>query len=55
MTPRMHLVWAVLERAQDAQDASVIAACRRLIVANRKGWRTYASPDDWRLVKSFSE
>ena len=32
-TPRMHVVWSVLEAAKDAGDEIVIAACRRLIEA----------------------
>lgn len=37
MSPRMQIVWEVLEMAKDNQDAMVIAACRRAIVANRLG------------------
>lgn len=55
LTPRMNIVWAVLEAAQDAGDAKVVAACRRLIVANTLGWRKHHSPEDYQLVLSFAE
>jgi hypothetical protein len=51
---RMHLIWEVLEGAKDAGDAMVLAAARRLIRANRLGWRTHAQPADYELVKSFA-
>jgi hypothetical protein len=41
MTPRMAIVWDILERAVDNNDVVVIAACRRLILANRLGWRRH--------------
>lgn len=55
MTPRMYIVWHVLEAAKDAGDAMVIAACRRLIVANRLGWRKHADPADWQTVIQLHE
>lgn len=55
MTPRMQIVWDVLEGAKDAKDELVIAACRRLIEANRRGWRKHASKADWQLVSAFAE
>ena len=55
MAPRMQIVWEVLEAAKDAGDATVIAACRRLIVADRLGWRKHAREDDRRLVWAFAE
>lgn len=55
MTPRMHIIWDVLEAAKDNQDASVIAACRRLIEANRRGWRTHANQADKDLVYEFAD
>jgi hypothetical protein len=51
----MVLVWRVLEGAKDAGDAMVIAACRRLIVADRLGWRRHADMRDWRIVKALAE
>jgi hypothetical protein len=44
----------VLEGAEDNGDDLVIAACRRLIRADRIGWHTHADPADWRLVLAFS-
>jgi hypothetical protein len=49
----MEITWTVLERAKDAGDAMVIAACRRIIAADRIGWRKHGSPDDYRLVRGF--
>lgn len=53
-TPRMDIVWTVLANAKDAGDAKVVNACRRLIVANRRGWRTYAAAADKALVFAFA-
>ncbi|WP_192813261.1 hypothetical protein [Oceanibaculum indicum] len=55
MTPKMHITWNVLERAKDAGDEMVIAACRRLIVANRLARRSDALAADYRLVLEFYE
>lgn len=52
--PRMDIIWAVLAGAKDAGDAAVIAAARRLIEANRRGWRTFAKAEDKALVYSFA-
>lgn len=54
MTPTMQIVWNVLEAAIDAGDQTVIAACRRLIVANRLGWRKHADAADVKLVQEFA-
>lgn len=51
----MTAVWRVLERAKDAGDARVIAACRRLIEADRLGWRKYADRRDIEMVKAFDD
>jgi hypothetical protein len=51
----MQIVWDVLPRAIDAEDWTVIEACRRLIVANRLGWRRYTNATDWNIVLSFYE
>lgn len=53
MTPRMQIVWDVLESAKDCQDEIVIAACRRVIVADRIG-RTAQCRDDLRLINAFA-
>lgn len=50
MIPRMRIVWAVLDAAKDAGDEFVIAACRRLINADRIGWRKHHDPADYSLV-----
>lgn len=52
--PRMQIVWSVLEAAKDAGDTSVIAACRRIITADRIGWRKHGNPADLRLVMEFA-
>jgi hypothetical protein len=54
LVPRMHIVWNVLERAKDVGDDFVIGACRRLIAANRLGWRKHHDPEDWKLVQEFA-
>lgn len=55
MTPRMQITWTVLEAAKDAGDAMVIAACRRIIVADRLGWRKHGKAADYAFVQSFYE
>ncbi|HEX3869426.1 MAG TPA: hypothetical protein VHV77_03215 [Pirellulales bacterium] len=54
-SPRMEIVWQVLEAAKDNHDQIVIEACRRLIVANRRGWHKHHRPEDYRLVLAFAE
>ena len=51
--PKMSIVWSVLESAKDNSDAVIIAACRRLIVANRLGWKKHADAADFRMVQEF--
>jgi hypothetical protein len=55
ITPRMQMVWEVLEAAKDVRDATVMAACRRLIVANRRGWRKHARAADIALIQEFAD
>lgn len=50
----MQIVWDVLEAAKDAGDAQVIAACRRIIKADRIGWRKHGNPADLRIVIAFA-
>lgn len=50
----MRIVWRVLGEALDAGDAEVIAACRRLIIADRNGFKRHAADADKRLVLSFA-
>ncbi|OCC05136.1 hypothetical protein BA190_09475 [Labrys sp. WJW] len=52
-TPRMRIVWQVLEAAKDAGETVVLAACRRLVEADRRGWKRHANPADYQLVLSF--
>lgn len=54
MPPIMRIVWRVLEAAIDAGDQTVTAACRRLIVANRLGWKPHAKAADVKLVMEFA-
>jgi hypothetical protein len=53
--PRVRITWAVLEAAKDVGDEMVIAACRRIIVAERIGWRKHGDPADLELVYSFAK
>jgi hypothetical protein len=53
--PRMAMVWDVLERAKDAGDARIVAACRRIINADRLGWKKHGDPNDLKLVREFNE
>ena len=48
-------VFAVLEAAKDNEDQAVINACRRLIVADRKGWRPCRDLRDVELVHDLFE
>ncbi len=50
---RNQVIWTVLEAAKDNDDQTVIAAARRLIVAQRRGWREHHAPKDWSLVRAF--
>jgi hypothetical protein len=52
---RLQLTLDVLERDKDCGDATVIAACRRVIQADRLGWRRHGNPHDLRLVLAFAE
>jgi hypothetical protein len=54
-TPRMQIVWDALEAAKDSSDEIAIAACRRLIVADRLGWRKHAKRGDIDLVMALAE
>jgi hypothetical protein len=54
LVPRMRVVWDVLEGAKDVGDQHVVAACRRLLVANRLGWRKHRASADWDLVREFT-
>jgi hypothetical protein len=54
VTPRKAITWQVLESAKDVGDEIVIAACRRVIAADRIGWRTHGDPDDLRLILEFA-
>jgi hypothetical protein len=54
-TPRMTIVWEVLEAAKDNGDEMVIAACRRLIWANTLGWKRHATANDKAIVFGFAE
>jgi hypothetical protein len=53
MNPRMQITWNVLEAAKDAGDHVVLAACRRIILADRIGWRKHGNAADLRLVLEF--
>jgi hypothetical protein len=52
---RMRIVMDVLESAKDVEHEGMIAACRRLIEANRRGWRSHHDPKDWEVVREMWE
>lgn len=45
----------VLESALENTDQFVVASCRRLIVASRRGWRQYRDQRDVELVNDLFE
>jgi hypothetical protein len=53
MSPRMSITWQVLEAAKDAGDEWIIAACRRIISADRIGWRKHGRREDFQLILEF--
>jgi len=53
MTPRMQIIWAVIEAAKDAGDQMIINACRRLIEADRLGWHKHHNPKDYALIREL--
>ena len=55
VTPFMQIVWTVLNGAKDAGDQIVIAACRRLIWANTRGFRRHAQAADIALIHEFAQ
>ncbi len=54
-TPRQTIALQVLEAAKDAGDQMVVNACRRVITANRLGWRKHGCAADLKLVYEFYE
>lgn len=55
MSPKMRIVWEVLEAAKDAGDEMVIAACRRCIEANRRGWKAHKGSESFQIVLAFAQ
>lgn len=55
MTPRMQIVWTTLEASKDAGIDHIVAACRRIITADRIGWRKHGDPADYRMVREAYE
>jgi hypothetical protein len=55
MTPKMQIVWAVLEAAKDNGDEMFTKACRRIINADRLGWKAHGDQEDWKLVREMYE
>ena len=51
---RMKL-FVVLEAAKDNNDQFAVDACRRLLEANRKGWRLNRNAHDVELVNELFE
>jgi hypothetical protein len=44
---------ASARRDPDRRTKEVIAACHRLIEADRFGWRKHHDPADWRLIINY--
>lgn len=55
MTPKMRIVWEVLEAAKDVGDEVAIAACRKCIDADRLGWKRHNGAMHFRTVMEFHE
>lgn len=55
MPPRMKIVWTTLEAAKDAGVHEIAAACRRIITADRIGWRKHGNPADYQMVREAYE
>lgn len=56
MTPLwISVVREVLANAKDAGDKEVVAACRRVLDAWRRGWKKYGNPADLALVNTFAD
>ena len=55
MNPRTQITWNVLEAAKDAGDALMIATCRRVLNADRLGWRKHGNAADYAMVLAFAE
>ena len=48
--PRIDIIHTVLESAREAGVTEYVEICRRLLAADRKGWRTHADRQDWNAV-----
>jgi hypothetical protein len=55
MTPKMQIVWMVLEAAKANNDPTVAWYCRKCIEANRLGWRKYEGAKYYAVVREFYE
>lgn len=55
MSPKMRIVWEVLEAAKDAGDQMVIAACRKCIEADRLGWKKHHGAVPYKTVLAFAK
>ncbi len=49
-TPKMVMVWNALDTGLAADNATLVAAARRLIIANRIGWKKYHVAADWNAI-----
>jgi hypothetical protein len=47
---KIFIVNSVLESSLGAGVEDYVAACRRLLWANLRGWRKHADRNDWKLV-----
>lgn len=55
MNKRRDVALRVIEAAKDADDHAIVAACRRVIVADRRGWKKHGNPADEKLIREFDE
>lgn len=53
MTPKMRIVWTVLEAAKSAGDEHIVALCRKCIEANRLGWKRHNGDAAFKIVREF--
>lgn len=53
MTPRMQIVWRVLEAAKANNDKRIVALCRHCLMADRLGWKKYDGASAYAIVREF--
>ncbi len=53
MTPRMAIVYRMLEAAKSAEDQYISGLCRQCILANRLGWKRYNGPVAFAIISEL--